>query len=304
MTKTGPGTWFLDGTNTYTGQTVASAGSLFASSDAALGSTAGNTVVNSGGTLVFTAFTLAEPLVLNGAGTGAQTGALNFNGANGHVVTGPISLGSDATAFTFLNGATIAGTIALNGHALTLGGTLVTDVSGVVSGPGDVVGTVNMNQGTLTPGVNGPGLLSTDGASFTPNAGYDVFLNGLTPGFEYSQLEVDGNVALNDGSLDVALNFTPAVGDSFIIVNSSGTISGTFKGLPDGATLTVNGAPFVINYVQLKTRDLQPSSQVILTRLPGEATVVAVSLAASTPVVLAGPTWCAWPGRTCAASTA
>jgi autotransporter-associated beta strand protein len=55
INKTGTGTLVLSGANTYDGATTVSAGTLVASNNTALGSTAAGTTVNSGGTLVVAA---------------------------------------------------------------------------------------------------------------------------------------------------------------------------------------------------------------------------------------------------------
>jgi len=48
----------------------------------------------------------------------------------------------------------------------------------------------------------------------------------------------------------VGAAFTPAMGESFTIINNDGqdAVNGTFNGLPEGASLTVGGALFSIIY--------------------------------------------------------
>jgi hypothetical protein len=66
---------------------------------------------------------------------------------------------------------------------------------------------------------------------------------------------VTGTVDLDSGStggatLNVTLGYTPSIGDSFVLIANDGTdpIQGTFKNLPEGATITINGQDLEITY--------------------------------------------------------
>ncbi|MCX6020459.1 MAG: CSLREA domain-containing protein, partial [Chloroflexi bacterium] len=76
-------------------------------------------------------------------------------------------------------------------------------------------------------------------------------INGTTVGTQYTQYNVTGTVALNGAALQVTLGYTPAMGNSFIIVNNDGTdaITGTFSGLSEGATLAVSNRALRISYM-------------------------------------------------------
>ncbi len=75
-----------------------------------------------------------------------------------------------------------------------------------------------------------------------------VFASSIPNG----QLSSAGSVILGGATLSptVSAGFTPSVGQSFTIVNNqSGTpVVGTFAGLPQGATTTIGGFTFSINY--------------------------------------------------------
>ncbi len=65
---------------------------------------------------------------------------------------------------------------------------------------------------------------------------------GTNPGSEFDQLIVNGLVDLNadlgtGGLIDLILDFSPTVGDGFLIVDNDGTdiINGEFFGLAEGA---------------------------------------------------------------------
>src|SRR5262249_35233098 len=77
-----------------------------------------------------------------------------------------------------------------------------------------------------------------------------VELNGTVPGSGYDQVNVNGTVNLSNSVLRLLVGFTPAVGNSFTIINNDGAdaVLGTFSGLPEGAVFTNNGALFNILY--------------------------------------------------------
>ena len=77
-------------------------------------------------------------------------------------------------------------------------------------------------------------------------------------GTNYSQLNVMGTVSLSGSpTLTVTLGgFAPAVGDTFMPLTSTGSITGTFSGLPDNSTLTVGNRNFGVKY---------PANDVLLT---------------------------------------
>jgi hypothetical protein len=72
---------------------------------------------------------------------------------------------------------------------------------------------------------------------------FHVELNGTAAGSGHDQLNVNGAVALGNALLSVTPGFTPAYGDSFVIINNDGVdaVSGTFNNLPQNALIT-NGA--------------------------------------------------------------
>jgi hypothetical protein len=95
----------------------------------------------------------------------------------------------------------------------------------------------------IAPGINGPGVLTCGGLVVESNITLRIELNGTAPGSGHDQLVVDGPIALTYCTLELSFGFTPAPGDSFVIVNHTGAgpVAGTFDGLPQGALIT-NGA--------------------------------------------------------------
>jgi hypothetical protein len=72
---------------------------------------------------------------------------------------------------------------------------------------------------------------------------FAVEIGGITPGnlaSNYDQLNVTGTVSLGNATLSLTpLSFTPSAGQTFVIINNDDTdaVTGTFNGLPNGATI-------------------------------------------------------------------
>ena len=123
------------------------------------------------------------------------------------------------------------------------------------------VSTITANGGTVSPGDSTAGILvDTGGLSLgldtsSNNSVYSVVIDGPTAGTgagHYAQLQVAGAINLTAATLNVTLGpeFTPSLGSSFTIIDNTGnqSVSGTFNGLPQGATFTVSGVTFEVIY--------------------------------------------------------
>ena len=103
-------------------------------------------------------------------------------------------------------------------------------------------------HGTLTPGDQKPGILHTGNVVLRAHAQFDVRLGA----HHSDQLEVSGNINLGRAILDVSLlnGLHPAAGKTFDIIDDdgSGPVHGRFAGLAQGATFTVDGVLFSVNY--------------------------------------------------------
>src|SRR5262249_34779024 len=134
-------------------------------------------------------------------------------------------------------------------------------------GPGPP-GPVPLGPGAVvSPGGAAPAVQRVRDLVFAPGSSYVVQLNGLAAGTGYDQLDVTGGVNLNGATLNAALGFGPAPHDSFLIITNDGSdpVTGTFAGLPQGASVSVGGTTFRIYYdggdgndVEL-TRNVRPT---------------------------------------------
>lgn len=294
--KLGTGIWTLGGNNNYAGLTTINTGALIPDSNTAFGSTSAGTVVNNGASLIVgtgpnDTVTFAEPLTINGAGNPSFPGAIIIqNLGTSFSVTGPITLNSNSTMLSSVsssNSITLAGVVDTRGNDLKLVGSLNTIVTGsvigngriindsfVLSGTGSILATVKISSGVLNPGIgNSAGILKTGKVTLDSGTTLQINMNGTTLGASYSQVNATGDVELLGVTLVPKLNFTPRVGDSFVVIEGTGKIVGSFLGLADGTLFTLNGQLFQIVYVTGTSGNrLEASSQVILTRVEPSTT--------------------------------
>jgi autotransporter-associated beta strand protein/T5SS/PEP-CTERM-associated repeat protein len=107
-------------------------------------------------------------------------------------------------------------------------------------------------QGTISPGSNGPGVLTTANLqclNLISNAVFHLKLNGPIPG-NYDQIKVKGFVDLNQARLEIVPGFIPALGSTFTIIDNDGVdaVINHFAGLPEGSSITNSAAILRISY--------------------------------------------------------
>ncbi len=197
------------------------------------------------------------------------SGNIQF-GAGGYVIPG--DAGASSTFSGVASGAgyvwkvgngvlTLSGNNSYTGQTRVQGGTLLVNGSqpqsnvrvetGATLGGSGTVGDI-LGEGIVAPGAS-PGCLTSSNLTFAATGNYRVELNGTTPCSGYDQMIVRGTNALANATLTVIPAFPPgqpAVGDQFVILNNDGAdpITGTFAGLPNGATFNVGDIGFRINY--------------------------------------------------------
>jgi autotransporter-associated beta strand protein len=156
LTKSGTGTLILSGNNTYTGETIISAGTLAITSNNALGTNAAGTTIASGGTLDLRNITYSttEALIVNGGTVKTSTGTSSFAGG--------VTLGANSTIDVTGTQLTISGVV--TDGASTYGLTKTGSGILVLSNANTYDGTTTTSAGTLVI-TNANGLGSTVGAT-------------------------------------------------------------------------------------------------------------------------------------------
>jgi len=245
FTKTGTGTNFLTGTNTYTGLTTISSGALNIQNGSALGGTSAGATVASGAALQLQGgISIAgKTLSLNGTGIASSGAIRNISGSNSW--SGTITLAADSifgcdagtldleaniinssSQTTFTNN----GSIILNGVLGSGIGEFVKNGTGLLSlgGANSYSGTTTINGGTVQFGASGS---LSSAAAVTINAGGTLDLNGYNESI--LSLAGAGNVTLGGGTMTV--NNTAAT-------TFSGVLSGTGGLIKAGSsTMTLSG---------------------------------------------------------------
>jgi autotransporter-associated beta strand protein len=119
-----------------------------------------------------------------------------------------------------------------------------------LKGAGTLLGTLRVSAGaTLAPGAS-PGVLHSGSVVFTSGSTFALEIEGATVGTEYDQLDVTGTVDLGEATLALSGGYTPPSGSTFVILNNDGSdpATGTFAGLAEGGTLTLNSVSLKISY--------------------------------------------------------
>jgi len=177
-----------------------------------------------------------------------------------------------AAALTLAGSNTYSGQTYLQGGTLTVNGSLASPLlrvqSGTLSGTGTVQSVTVFSGGTVSPG-DPLGILRVAQDLLFLGGALHIEIHSTVPETGYDRLRVSGNATLGSAVLNVALGSQPPFNTNFIILNkvSSGAMSGTFNGLPEGGFLRTGGVAFQISYVGNTGND------VLLTRAIGPPTL-------------------------------
>jgi hypothetical protein len=195
-----------------------------------------------GGELTFT-----QDLTNNAAGVISGNGSLiaaggltnigTMNFANATNIVGSIDNVGGGKIISAGGGATVFYDDVTNNGEIRTSTNAFTVFFGNVSGTGTFTGTGTVNfEGGLSPGSSPAAVQFAGNVALGADSTLAVELGGASPGTEYDQINVAGQLAL-DGILEVSLidGFMPVAGQTFDVINA-GSTSGAFSSvvLPDG----------------------------------------------------------------------
>jgi hypothetical protein len=135
---------------------------------------------------------------------------------------------------------------------------IITEAGGAITSTSTSAGITlhSTNNGTW-PNTAGTDVSTdtTQETAFSAGSKLNIDIDGTSPNDDYQQLSVVGMIDLDGLELTfIGSNHTPVVGQTFVIVDNDGAdpISGTFTGLPEGATISGflgSGLDALITYV-------------------------------------------------------
>ena len=230
--KIGNGTWVLtNGGNNYGGQTRIDNGILSITAGGALGDTASNTDVNSGGQLQLNGgITTPEDIVISGDG-GPNNGALRSETGN-NTVTGTISMSGDAR-INVAPGSTLTLAGDLNGFGgsnptLTLAGNGTGIITGQIApgaGDGDIIKTGGGTWELQAAGNNVTGDVDIEGGTIHLNGGTMPNVENLTVGIAGSTAVDTLRLNMNSASLTASANSVVGDDSTGLVDHNAGNVS-------------------------------------------------------------------------------
>jgi fibronectin-binding autotransporter adhesin len=246
-----PGTAGSAGSLTFIAQSASTASAL---GNVSVGSATGGAATGSINVGPNNIVTFAGMNVVNGStliklGTG--TALFDATGLTAGTNINSLLATLDSTSAVNVNGGALRMNIALTGGGafnVNSGGTL--GGAGSITGPATVTagGTIKPSAGAspAAPSTFTAASLTITSGSGVANAGNASFLvNGKSAG-TYDQVAVSsGGVIALSGNLQITMGYTPALNDSFILINNL-TTPGT-SDLPTGTFSFENGSPITNN---------------------------------------------------------
>ncbi|MEI7580017.1 MAG: PKD domain-containing protein [bacterium] len=280
VTKDGVAETLISGSNNYSGPTVINAGRHNVTLSSGLGTNAGNTTVNNGGSLVLncTGIDFSENIIINGSGDSGN-GAI-ISGANNKIlgtlniadnsfintvgypfeISGVVSGNAGITLdlqsdTTFSNAAnTFDGTYYVRNNKIFITANNSSATLSLAGGSAMGTGTLqniitdNISEAAfLYPGTDTTiGMLTSNGLSSLTDTLFGINISGAST----DQLLTNG-LTLTNAVLEISPTATPSSSTTYMIVvnTSANPITGTFNGLAEGATFIVDSVQYRISYV-------------------------------------------------------
>ncbi|HEV2510153.1 autotransporter outer membrane beta-barrel domain-containing protein, partial [Bosea sp. (in: a-proteobacteria)] len=235
LSKAGAGTLVLKGTNSYSGATTVSEGTLRAGAANAFSANSTFTVA-SGATLDLAGFNQSIGS-LAGAGTvtlgsstlttGANNSSTTFSGK----ITGSGGVTKTGTGTLTLTGTnTYTGATKVSSGKLVVNGSLASTVTldgGTLGGSGTIGGVTAGAGATIAPG-NSIGTLNVSGnVSFASGSTYQVEVNAAG---QSDRIVATGSASITGGTVEVlAENGNYAASTSYTILTATGGVTGSFS---------------------------------------------------------------------------
>lgn len=155
------------------------------------------------------------------------------------------------TAYRLLANNTYTGTTNVNNGKLLISGNqpnsnVVVGSSGIIGGLG-TMGSLT-SSGGVQPGTS-PGTINITGNLILNTSNVlTAEINGTVAGTSYDRINVTGNFSLNNSTLTLLVGYVPSPGDSYTLIQASGTRTGIFGGLPHNSNITIGSDIFTIAY--------------------------------------------------------
>jgi Ca2+-binding RTX toxin-like protein len=181
------------------------------------------------------------------------------------------------TAGTLVIGGFTSGSVTISADINRTVNTSVQLMSGDSIIQNSAAGSLNTTGGTLllTPDSSGSHNPNRSGidvtasiVSYTVGSSVTIDVSGNAVDSEYTQLNVSGTVSLVGANLVLTGSFTPAFGDTFVIVSAT-SIAGEFSSHADGSTFNFNGRTMRINYTATGVTLTDATAQAPVLTTPG-----------------------------------
>ncbi|KUL94963.1 hypothetical protein DK26_12840 [Bosea sp. WAO] len=233
LNKVGAGTLVLTGSNTYTGGTILSAGTLSVSADANLGAAGGALTLN-GGVLQVTGTGLTQlsrSIVFGANGGGFDITDVGNTFTVSQALAGGGSLTKTGAGTLVLSGtSTYTGATTVNAGRLLVDGSIASAATvnsgGVLAGSGTVGGITANGGATVAPGNSIGTLTVTGNVAFAAGSTYQVEVNAAG---HSDRISASGSATLAGGTVRVlAENGNYAAATSYTILSATGGVSGQF----------------------------------------------------------------------------